>query len=63
MSKQKFKSLRKYESYDDEYEHEDRRNKKDKRAERRFERALRIKDFSEAMQEMKMYSSHEEGKQ
>jgi hypothetical protein len=45
MSKQKFKSLRKYE-YDDEYE-VDTRGKSDKRKERRFDRALRVRSVED----------------
>ena len=51
MSKQKFKSLRKNESYDDDYEMEDRRQMKDKRKERRFERALRTKNINDLVDE------------
>jgi hypothetical protein len=45
MSKQRFKSLRKYE-YDDEIE-EDTRLVRDKRKERRFDRALRVKSIED----------------
>ena len=51
MSKQKFKSLRKNESYDDDYDFEDRRQIKDKRKERRFERALRTKNINDLVED------------
>ena len=50
MSKQNFRKFRKNDWSDEEFV-SDRRSKKDKRQERRFERALRIKDFTEEMQE------------
>lgn len=49
MSKQRFKSLRKYE-YDDEYE-VDTRDVKDKRKERRFERALRTRNIRDLVED------------
>jgi len=49
MSKQTYKSMRKYE-YDDYYE-EDTRNKKNKREERRLQRALRTKNIKELVEE------------
>ena len=61
MSKQKFKSLRKNESYDDDYDFEDRRQIKDKRKERRFERALRTKNINDLVEdeldEWELYNS------
>ena len=56
MSKQKFRKFRKNDWSDEEFV-SDRRSKGDKRSERRFERALRTKDFSEMMQEMSLFSS------
>ena len=49
MSKQTYKSMRKYE-YDDYYV-EDTRNKKNKREERRLQRALRTKNIKELVEE------------
>ena len=51
MSKQQIKKFRKNESYDDDYEMEDRRQMKDKRKERRFERALRTKNINDLVDE------------
>ena len=45
MSKQKIRKFRKNDWSDEEYT-EDGRSRKDKRKERRFERALRTKDIS-----------------
>jgi hypothetical protein len=50
MSKQKFRKFRKNDWSDEEFV-SDRKLRGDKRQERRFERALRIKDFTEEFQE------------
>lgn len=61
MSKQQIKKFRKNESYDDDYEMEDRRHIKDKRKERRFERALRTKNINDLVEdeldEWELYNS------
>jgi hypothetical protein len=57
MSNQKIRKFRKNDWSDEEFV-VDRRSRKDKRAERRFERALRTKDFAnitEVFQETVMY--------
>ena len=51
MSKQKFRKFRKNDWSDEEFV-TDRKSKRDKRQERRFERALRTKDFTLEMQEI-----------
>jgi hypothetical protein len=54
MSKQKIRKFRKNDWSDEEFV-EDRRTRKDKRAERRFERALRTKDLSEVFQDTAIF--------
>ena len=50
MSNQKIRKFRKNDWSDDEYQ-EDTRSRKDKRKERRFERALRTKDISNLVED------------
>jgi hypothetical protein len=67
MSNQKIRKFRKNDWSEDEYP-EDNRNRKDKRKERRFERALRTKDISAIIDDPfaeewdKNYSTFEEEK-